>query len=167
MENHPLLCRRIRRVRRIQVCMARKGLKGTNQMCLSINLEQSSLIRSLWLLTFLQFFNSLAILIMLLCLVFCRVLDKPQHSSSSFLTNFATHKRPQEFSTSETVQRNLCGCIRKLSRGTSFQCTDIWKNVDGPVHLIATWQAEKIFTWNWVVQCFVKTVFNLWLSCTL
>ena len=27
------------------------------------------------------------------------------------------------------------------------------------MHLIASWQAEKIFTWNWVVQCFVKTVF--------
>ena len=26
MENHPFLWRRIRRVRRIQVCMARKGL---------------------------------------------------------------------------------------------------------------------------------------------
>ena len=33
MENHPFLWRRIRRVRRIQVCMARKGLMIGNPFC--------------------------------------------------------------------------------------------------------------------------------------
>ena len=54
MENHPFLWMRIRRVRRIQVCMARKGLSDPDWAVIIILCSQLTSVWNVWLKYFVR-----------------------------------------------------------------------------------------------------------------